>query len=400
MKPAFTFLLILFLAFSGYHLTFRRLKLPFYARPFYATGSEFLFLGLLLGPFFLNILNREAQEDLFFLHAFLLGWIGLIFGFQFELAKLRRFPRGYVSAAITEGAVSFFLIFWAIHLTALAFPQTGGVVHVGGGLVLGAVGACTAQAGVALVASEHGPKFGKLVLFLRCISSIGPLIPLVGYGLFFSLGNVSVSYPRWLAGPGGGFTILMVSCLGVLLLFAVFLREPRQEGELILLLLSTVTLGSGMSSFFGMSPLFFTFVLGVFVVNMSREKERLYQILIIVEKPAYVLLLVLLGANWRLYSMWVPVLAVFYCMYRGIAKVGAGVIATSVAGTEEAQLPRLAGLGLLHQGGLSLAMLLDFQQGFSAGGMSWIVSVVLIGILLNDVIGLFLTERLLRKASP
>ena len=396
MKPAFAFLLILFLAFSGYHLTFRRFRLPFFARPFYVTGSEFLFLGLLLGPLFLNVLDREAQKDLFFLHAFLLGWIGLIFGFQFEMGKLRRFPRGFVLAAITEGAVSFVLIYAAIQLTALSLPGAGHVVRVVDALVLGAVGACTAQTGVALVASEHGPKFGKLVLFLRCVSSIGPLIPLVGFGLFFSFGNVSAN--SWLSGIGNGLIILLASCLGVLLLIFLFLREPRQESELILLLLSTVTMGGGLSSVLGMSPLFFTFLLGILLVNMCREKERLYQILISVEKPAYVLLLVLLGANWRLISVWVPMLAVVYCVYRGMAKVGAGVVASRIAGIERERLPGLSGLGLLHQGGLSLAMVLDFQQGFAGGGAFWVVSVVLIGVLLNDVMGFFLTERLLRNA--
>jgi len=49
MKIVFALLIIVFLAFSGYHLTFRSLKLPLFAREFYLTGTEFLFLGLLLG---------------------------------------------------------------------------------------------------------------------------------------------------------------------------------------------------------------------------------------------------------------------------------------------------------------------------------------------------------------
>jgi len=50
MKIIFALLIIVFLAFSGYHLTFRGFKLPLFAREFYLTGTEFLFLGLLLGP--------------------------------------------------------------------------------------------------------------------------------------------------------------------------------------------------------------------------------------------------------------------------------------------------------------------------------------------------------------
>ena len=102
MKIFFALLLIIFLAFSGYHLTFRRIELPLFARKFYLTGTEYLFLGLLLGPQFFNLLDSQTLLGLEPLFALLLGWIGLIFGFQFEIVKLRRFPLEFLSAAIIE----------------------------------------------------------------------------------------------------------------------------------------------------------------------------------------------------------------------------------------------------------------------------------------------------------
>ena len=94
MKVTFALLIIIFLAFSGYHLTFRHFRLPLFARIFYLTGTEFLVLGLLLGPQFLNLMDPETQKGLAPLTALLLGWIGLLFGFQFEIKKLRRVPPG------------------------------------------------------------------------------------------------------------------------------------------------------------------------------------------------------------------------------------------------------------------------------------------------------------------
>jgi len=265
--------------------------------------------------------------------------------------------------------------------------------------MLAAVGACTAQTGVALMASEQGPKFGKLAQYLRCISSIGPLAPFISFGLFLSFENPAVGNITRVGGFVNNVLILFGSCLGVLLLFLIFLRQPRKEGELILLLLSTVAAGGGMASALGVSPLFFMFLLGVLLVNLLREKERLYQLLITVEKPAYVLLLVLLGANWRLHSLWIPLFAVVYSAYRAMVKTGAAAIATRRIGTEGEGLSALSGMGLLHQGGLALAMLLDFQQALPGGQTSRVVSLVLFAVLLNDVIGMFSTERLLKKGS-
>jgi len=75
MKLFFAFLLIVFLAFSGYHLTFRGFRLPLFARKFYLTGIEFLFLGFLLGPQFFNLLDSATCRGLEPLSVLLLGLI-------------------------------------------------------------------------------------------------------------------------------------------------------------------------------------------------------------------------------------------------------------------------------------------------------------------------------------
>lgn len=61
-------------------------------------------------------------------------------------------------------------------------------------------------------------------------------------------------------------------------------------------------------------------------MNTLLEKEPIYQILITVEKPAYLAILVFLGVNWRLDSAWIVPLAVAFCVYRALVKVLAGVI--------------------------------------------------------------------------
>jgi hypothetical protein len=153
-----------------------------------------------------------------------------------------------------------------------------------------------------------------------------------------------------------------------------------------------------MSSTLGISPLFLTFLLGILLVNTLREKERIYQILITVEKPAYLAILLFLGANWRLTSAWIVPLAVAFCVYRTLVKVSAGMFVTRLASSGEGRIPALLGFGLLHQGGLPLAMLLDFQQGFLFQGASGIVGLVLLGVLFNDVVGFFSLRRLLETS--
>ena len=400
MKIAFALMMIIFLAFSGYHLTFRRFKLPFMARTFYMTGSEFLFLGLLLGPGFIDLLDDKTQSSLFFLHALLLGWIGLIFGFQFEWTKLKRFPSSHVLAAIVEGTLSFFLIFLGMHLTVRLFPGLARIMSAGDIIALSAIGGCTAQTGLALVASEDGPRSGELLHFLQAISSIGGMIPLVVFGLFFSLGGWPHPASPWLNNMSTGLAVLLMASLGFLLILVLFLREVRQDNELILFLMAVTILGSGLSSALGIPSLFFMFIMGLLLVNSSREKERVYRILITIEKPVYLLVLVLLGASWEYISSWVVLLALLFCLYRGLVKVLTGGVVRSFPNVEGERFPVLSGLGLLHQGGLSLALLLEFQHGYALGTSSWLASLILIGVILNEVLGAFSLGWFLRKNDP
>jgi hypothetical protein len=62
MKIIFALLIIILLAFSGYHISFKRLRLPLFAREFHLTGTEFLFLGLLMGPLFFNLLDAPTLQ--------------------------------------------------------------------------------------------------------------------------------------------------------------------------------------------------------------------------------------------------------------------------------------------------------------------------------------------------
>ena len=119
MKIFLALLLISFIALSGYHFTFRGVRMPFISRKLYFTGTEFLFLGILLGPVFLNILDKQTIEGLAPIKSLILGWIGLLFGFQFEIQKLQRFPVHYFQATLIECILTLGIVFAFV---CLIFP--------------------------------------------------------------------------------------------------------------------------------------------------------------------------------------------------------------------------------------------------------------------------------------
>jgi hypothetical protein len=398
MKLTFALLIIIFLAFSGYHLTFRHFRLPLFARIFYLTGTEFLFLGLLLGPQFLNLVDPETQKGLAPLTALLLGWIGLLFGFQFEIKMLRRFPLEFFFGAVFEGLVTLALVFAMVYLTLVICWDISDSFMMVVAITLAAAGGCTAQTGLAFLSPDRIAERQDTVKLLRFISSVDGLIPLLIFGLCFFYNPSTGSGGSW---PGGLWTGILTSLgasFGLLLLFTLFISHRRFQKELILVVIGMTLLTSGLAASLKFSPLLTNFFVGFWLVNLSRDKERIYEILMTVEKPTYLLLLVFLGVCIRFDSMSLVLIALVYCLYRTLGKFLAGFLLTRL-NPELQKHPRQLGFGLLAQGGLSLAILLDFHQAFPSRISTVVITFAILAVIYNEFLSYYFLERLFKRGA-
>lgn len=398
MKIFFALLLIIFLAFSGYHLTFKRLKLPFFKYKFYLTGIEFLFLGLLLGPQFLNLLDTQTMEGLNPLSALLLGWIGLLFGFQFEVSRLRRFPEQFLTAGIFEGISTLIFVFSGVFFALTFFSNIPIPMKIVTAIALASAAACTAQTGLAIIAHDYPRKRIKTVKLLRHISGINSFFAITAFGTAFFLRMLIFSNSISILIILQHIIIYIIACVILFFLYSALLAQRREEDELTLIIISMAVLTSGLSSALNLSPLLINFLAGLLLVNTSTEKERIYKILISVEKPVYMLLLVILGSYLFIDSPWIISLGIIYFLYRALGKFLSGFIITHF-NTKLKKHPSSLGFGLLDQGGLSLAILLDFYRGFPTDISARIVSLALITVILNNFISPTLLKRLLNKAA-
>jgi hypothetical protein len=398
MKIIFALLIIVFLAFSGYHLTFRGFRLPLFAREFYLKGTEFLFVGVLLGPHFLNLLDTETLKGLEPVGALLLGWIGLLFGFQFEIARLRRFPLDFFKAAVIESFLTFAVVFWSVYLVLPLVSEIPEVHHIVISLTLSAAAACTAQTGLALLAPDFTARHGKTISILKYVSSIDGLSALLIFGVVFFFRQPSIEGFYWVGDLALGTMISLIISMGLVFLYIVFIASHREENELGLVVIAMAVLTSGIASLLHFSPLAANFFVGVCLVNLCRRKERLFKIFVGIEKPVYLLLLVFLGASWTFESKWVIVLAALYCLCRFFGKLFGGFMVTRL-NPELRNYPSHLGFGLLDQGGLPLAILFDFQQGVSCDIAAGVISLVLLAVIYNEFLGPYLLVRLLKEET-
>jgi hypothetical protein len=144
--------------------------------------------------------------------------------------------------------------------------------------------------------------------------------------------------------------------------------------------------------------------MGAVVANLSPDPDRVFRVLQEWEKPIYLVFLLLAGALLRFSSLWVLPLALAYAGLRAVVKISAGAALPTLL-PFRFTVPKRLGLGLLPQGGISLAMAISgvlAYGGLTIGGtdgVEFLFGVVVLGVILSELIGPFLTRNVLFRAG-
>lgn len=405
MDPLLATLILILLALLGARISFSTQNIPQGPRLLFRTGMHWLVLGVLLGPEVLGLMTVDAVEDLYPLLAVGLGWVGLLFGMQLDRRNLRQFPVGYYLIAFLQAVVTF-LVFvgvgWmALDVAGLRSPESTTLL-----LGAAATASVTTPAGIAMISANFLVRGNvrQLLFFIASVDAIVGLTALqVTYATFhpativFDLGVLPS--PLWVA---------IALALGLLcaVIFLWLVRTRPEAEELVLFLLGIAALASGAALQLQLSPLFVCATMGAVIANLSRESQRVFTALQKWEKPIYVILLLLAGALLRFPTWWVVPLGVAYGMIRAVGKLTGGALLASTVPLSF-RPPRRLGLGLLPQGGISLAMAASLVLTYSGltlaggalNGVDVLFAIVVTGIALSELVGPFFAANVLRRAG-
>jgi Kef-type K+ transport system membrane component KefB len=134
------------------------------------------------------------------------------------------------------------------------------------------------------------------------------------------------------------------------------------------------------------------------MANLPGSKDRIFNLLARLERPFYIVFLILAGAIWRPGSPWALPLAALYVCLRLVGKLGGGYLAARAA-TDGSRPPLSLGLGLISQGGMAVAMVMNYYQLSSTDLTSAVVTTVLLAVILNELISPSLAKSVLRTAG-
>ncbi len=393
MKLVFAAILIVVIAFVGSRLSFVHIRLPLGVRNLFLTGIEYLLVGFLLGGAVLDLLDAATLDGLYPFVGMGLSWIGMLFGVQWEFRRLSHIPGRVFGVALVQSlitlvvvAVPFLLLFPNLYARETELLVIGAVT-------LAAAASGTASSGLTLFARNTPAPARPLMRLLTNVSNIDDLVGLTAFGLISCLAalHADASTYTWIGVSAGlGLTVG--------LLVVALTANRLKDDEMLLVVMGAITFSGGLSLYLSLSPLLVNLIAGVIVANLARGRARagIRTVLLRGEHSIYIIFLILVGAGWRIESVWLLALVPVYVLVRTLGKILGGFVSVRLFLPGSRALSGL-GLGLLSHGGMAVAIVVNLHQIHRSEVTDAVISVVLLGIIASELIAPASTRRLLGK---
>ncbi|MBA3578559.1 MAG: hypothetical protein H0W42_01105 [Gemmatimonadaceae bacterium] len=378
MSSGLILVLLVASAFVAAHFAFERLGKRFLI----VSGAEYLALGILLGPQVSGIFTPALLDSLAAFPALALGWMGAIIGMRFYLPELIRIPGFTYRIALSESLLTVAVVF---ALEALAFMWLFDIsllLATPPALALAAIAVSSSRETYEIVSRHLGE--GAFVTQLDISTAINAFVAVLTFGWLLAAFHAN---PTGAVRPLTSTEWLVLSAgIGLIggALFHLFLGREDNIDRLFVALAGVLILVSGAAAYLGLSPLLAALFFGIMLVNTSRNRIEIAAALTRVERPLYFVLLIFAGATWQpSLRAWVaPVL--LFVFARAAAKIGAARIGARM----ERSLPLLGpnwGRALLGQGGVAIALGIDYLQQDHFAFAHVVFTAVVASVLLTDM---------------
>lgn len=359
--------------------------------------TAYLILGILIGPYVLNIIPKDLIGTSGFISNIVLSLIAFTIGQNFSRDTFLRIGRSIIWISVLEACGAWILVTF-VFLLILRQP-----LYIS--LLFGAISAATAPAATLMVAREYNAKgpFTETLLGVVAIDDAWCLI-IFAVSLAVSKGiyaHMSGSYMliktifKALAEILGSF--ILGGCAGFTL--NKLSRYIRTHGELLTYILGLILICSGLSIQLQLSVLLTNMFLGTVLVNIKQEENsRFFDVLKNIDHPLYLIFFVLAGAHLDISLLTrLGLIGTAYTLFRVAGKALGAWLGGKISHAE-AGIRKYMGLALVPQAGVALGTALIAQAQFPEAG-NFILTTIVATTVVYEIIGPLCTKIALKKAG-
>ncbi len=389
MNVVLALAIIILMGVIGGKLARHRLNLP--------SVTGYIFIGILLGPSFLNFIGAELQDTFIPVKDIALGILAVAIGGELRFSYLQKMWGDLCRVFFIESLLTLVVV---ASLTTLI---SGSLAL---GLILGTLALASAPNTTIAVFREYKLKgdFPRTVLSLVALDNLFCLLLfglIIGFLGMFHGGIEEANTNGLLVFLGVLGNLFLSFFLGVLLgMLQVYLnRTVKSDNELLVWALGLIFLGVGASLMLGLQPLFTAMVMGLTVVNMSPRPQRFFNSLRSIDTPILIIFLTLAGAKINLAMLYqVGFLGLAYILARFVGKVGGSYLGGSICPNMPKKYRKHLGPALTPQAGVAVGLSLMVERTLPIFEGS-ILAIILGAVIVFEVIGPLLLKKALMETD-
>jgi hypothetical protein len=348
-------------------------------------GLPFVILGVVASTRGIGILSESVLWELRPLLALGLGWIGFATGFRVDSKLAESIVPGTQVVSLITASVPFLSIVATCALLLLYvehFPANA--IFLRDAMMLGTAGALTAyHPPTPLQVRQAGVPHIDRVASIVSLEQLAGLLGLLIVAAYFRPQDNSIAWHL----PGTAWLFITLG-MGTMIGGVVWgmLVNVKAGPEFTVLVLGSICFTAGMASFLRISPLVVCFIVGLILVNLpGTSKDQIRAVLEHMERPVYLLFLLVAGSLWEVTKWQGWALMVLFIPARLCGKW----LAVKLSRKE---IPN--GLSIEEQrslifspmGALSIAIVVNAQDLYFGPTVSWMVTAVIGGAIVTEVI--------------
>lgn len=391
----FLVLALVLLVGVGSGLLAKRVRLPS------VTGQ--IIAGVLIGPAVLHLIPLEEAESFSPVISFALALMAVDVGSHLSFRRLRHAKRRLVLLVLAEVTITPVLVFLA---TRLASDVPWYI-----SLLLATIAISTAPATVLALVKETRSE-GVFVKTLIAAVALNNLFCILAFDVAHAVAEGAATHHaktflELLATPVKELVLSgLLACVtggGLVLATRSTVRPDRLAAASLIAIMLTM----GLAREFGLSVLLSCLFLGVFLENVTPDKNELGPVVFATfEYAIYAIFFTIAGMELQFeYLSTAGLLAAGVFVARATGKVGSGYISMRLAGATD-RIRRYLGLALLPQAGLAVGLMLlvidnpafDASDSLKSVRDTFLATVLAV-VLLNELIGPVLTRAALSRSG-
>ncbi len=357
-------------------------------------------IGIILGPI-LKIISPQTVQTLELFNLLALGIIGFLIGGELKRDIFLKFGKQVFTILLFEGGVAFLLVV-VISFLALNYFYDWQTA-LAAGVIFGAICSATDPASTVNVLWEYKTR-GPLTMMLTAIVALDDVLALVLYITGVSLASFLTGHREVGVLPMIFHSFYeVIGSLGLGAAAGLILRWIvgwiGDDEKTLIFTLSTIVLTIGLAISWKLDVILSSMACGAALINfLPRRSLKSFELVRKFSPPIYVLFFVLIGARLRISlagQIWL--LAAVYIIGTTVGKT-AGSFWGSVYSKAVPTIRKYLGFCLYQQGTIAIALLIMASSRFEGQIRDTMVSVIIIGVLILQLIGPLFVKLGVKKA--